>query len=314
MTPGARFNEVYIDIVGPLPPAQGFTYILTCIDHFTRWPEAIPITNITAHTVAHAFIHGWIFRFGVPSTVTTDRGRQFKSALWSQLMQLLGCKCICTTSYHPAANGLIELFHHQLKTSLKAYPNPTHWIDSLPIVLLGVRTQLKDDLHCTSAELVYGTTLHLSGEFFDESKAEATPDPTCYVTRLRSVIHHLQATPVRKQKATNVYVSPTLKSCTHVFFCHDAVRKPLQKPYDVPYKVLKRTGKRFTIDINGRNEVVSIDRLKPAFHEDLSTQQSLIPLPEATEKSHLPPLNQLESLIMVVGYTGPNIFPQYSFN
>ena len=287
-TPDARFNEVHIDIVGPLPPAQGFTYILTCIDRFTRWPEAIPITNITAQTVAHAFIQGWISRFGVPSTVTTDRGRQFESALWNQLMQLLGCKRIRTTSYHPAANGLIESFHRQLKTSLKAHPNPTHWIDSLPIVLLGVRTQLKDDLHCTSAELVYGTTLRLPGEFFDESKAEATPDPTCYVTRLRNVMYHLQATPVRKQKATNVYVSPTLKSCSHVFIRHDAVRKPLQKPYDGPYKVLKRTDKHFTIDINGHNEVVSIDRLKPAFHEDSSTQQSLIPLPEATEKEPSP--------------------------
>ena len=197
-------------------------------------------------------------------------------------MQLLGCKHICTTSYHPVANGLIERFHRQLKTSLKAHPNPTHWIFSLPIVLLGVRTQLKDDLHCTSAELVYGTILHLPGEFFDESKAEATPDPTCYVTRLRDVMYHLQATPVHKQQATNVYVSPTFKSCSHVFIHHDAVRKPLQKPYDGSYKVLKHTDKHFTIDINGRNEVVSTDRLKPAFHEDLSTQQSLIPLPEAT--------------------------------
>ena len=50
-------------------------------------------------------------------------------------------------------------------------------------------------------------------------------------------MYHLQATPVRKQKATNVYVSPTLKSCTHVFIRHDVVRKPLQEPYDGPYKV-----------------------------------------------------------------------------
>ena len=196
-------------------------------------------------------------------------------------MQLLGCKRIRTTSYHPAANGLIERFHRQLKTLLKTHPSPTHWIDSLPIVLLGVRTQLKEDLHCTSAELVYGTTLRLPGEFFDERKAETTPDPTSYVTRLKNMMYHLQATPICQQKATNIYVSPTLKSCTHVFIHHDAVKKPLQKPYDGPYKIQKRTDKHFTIDNNGHNEV-SIDRLKPAFHEDSSNKWSLTPLPEIT--------------------------------
>lgn len=100
---------------------------------------------MTAETVAQAFLSGWIARFGVPSTVTTDRGRQFESLLWSQFMQLLGCKCIHTTSYHPIANGMIERFHRQLKASLKAQLSSVHWTDSLPLVLLGIRTTLKED-------------------------------------------------------------------------------------------------------------------------------------------------------------------------
>ena len=54
----------------------------------------MPIPNITAETVAEAFATTWIARFGVPSTVTTDRGSQFESGLWEQLMHLLGIKCI----------------------------------------------------------------------------------------------------------------------------------------------------------------------------------------------------------------------------
>ena len=97
-TPDARFDNIHIDIVDPLPPSDGYTYILTYIDRFTRWPETIPIRNITAEAIAQAFLSGWIASFGVPSTVTTDRGRQFESMLWQQLMQLLGSKRIQTTS------------------------------------------------------------------------------------------------------------------------------------------------------------------------------------------------------------------------
>ena len=136
-TPDARFDNIHIDIVGPFPPSDGYTYILTCIDHFTRWPEAIPIREITAEAVAQAFLSGWIARFSVASTVTTDQGRQFESMLWQQLMQLLGSKRIRTTSYHPIANGLIERFHRQLKASLKCSSNSIKWTDSLPLVTFG---------------------------------------------------------------------------------------------------------------------------------------------------------------------------------
>ena len=94
--PDARFAHVHIDLVGPLPPCQGFTYLLTCVDCFTRWPEVVPLTDITATSVAHAFLTGWIARFGVPTSITTDRGSQFESDLWLQFMCLLGSTRIRT--------------------------------------------------------------------------------------------------------------------------------------------------------------------------------------------------------------------------
>ena len=82
------------------------------------------------YTIAQAFVSGWISRFGVSSTSTADQGHQFDSELW-KLMQLLESKQVHTTAYHPIANGLIERFHRQLKTSLKSQPNPTHWMEIL---------------------------------------------------------------------------------------------------------------------------------------------------------------------------------------
>ena len=119
--------------------------------------------------MAQAFINGWVSRFGVPSTITTDRGQQFESTLCKRLMQLLGTHRIRTTAYHPSANGLVERFHHQLKGAFKCLPDTNQWTKALPLILLGIQTTIKQDCHCTVAELVYDTTLRLPGEFLNPS-------------------------------------------------------------------------------------------------------------------------------------------------
>ena len=113
-------------------------------------------------------------------------------------MKLLGSKHICTTAYHPSANGLIKWFHRQLKTSLKAQLQPTLWVDALPLVLLGIQTALKEDIHCSAAKLVYGTTLRFPGEFFDSDPSLSLADPAEYVTQLKATMVKLRAPPVRK--------------------------------------------------------------------------------------------------------------------
>ena len=282
--PDARFDMVHIDIVGPLPPFRGFKYLLTCVYRFTRWPEAMPIANITAETVAEAFVSGWIARFGSPSTLMTDRGRQFESTLWRELTHLLGSKRIRTTSYHPIANGLVERFHRQLKASLKSQNDPTHWTESLPLVLLGIRTAYKSDVHCTAAELVYGTTLRLPGEFFTEiqgSHAQPSIADTTYVSRLKEAMQSLVAIPHRQPSGTvDLRISAKHFPTARTFFVRfDAVKKPLQQPYNGPYRVLSRSAKQYTIDYKGRPSVVSLDRLKAA-HIDLpfTTTRHDIPL------------------------------------
>ena len=66
----AHFAHVHIDIIGPLPTSKGYTHLLTAVDRFTRWPEAIQLTNTSTETVAHGFLLGWIARFGVPVRIT----------------------------------------------------------------------------------------------------------------------------------------------------------------------------------------------------------------------------------------------------
>ena len=69
------------------------------------------------------------------------------------------------TAYHPQSNGMVERFHRQLKASLSARLTGPNWVSQLPWVLLGVRAAHKEDVGASPAELVYGTELHLPGQF-----------------------------------------------------------------------------------------------------------------------------------------------------
>ena len=81
----------------------------------------------------------------------------------------------------------------------------------------------------------------------------------------------LKPPPVRHQQQHNCYINDYLNNCHFVFVRHDVVKKPLQPPYDGPFRVLKRHNKYFTLDINGHEKVVSLDCLKPAFVEHTVT-------------------------------------------
>ncbi|XP_038054690.1 uncharacterized protein LOC119726909 [Patiria miniata] len=209
----------------------------------------------------------------MPASITTDRGRQFESALFTSLTKLLGSTRIRTTSYNPQSNGVVERFHCQLKASLKSHLDPSRWTEYLPITLLGIRATVKSDIACSPAELVYGTSMRLPGQFVDPAKDTTLLDCSSFVDQLQ---HHMaQLSPARTRvTGTAVHIPKDLQSCTHVYVRCDAVRKPLQPPYNRPFLVLGRNDKHFTVSISNKREQVSIDRLKVAYTEAITDEST----------------------------------------
>jgi transposase InsO family protein len=141
------------------PPAalRGHTYLFTIIDKTSRWPEAIPLSSITAADCARALFAGRVSRFGVPATITSDRGAQFTSALWSGLCSLLKIQHSPTTAYHPQSNRLVERFHRWLKDALRSWAAAADWHDHLPWVMQGIKASFREDSEFSPAEAVFGS-------------------------------------------------------------------------------------------------------------------------------------------------------------
>ncbi|XP_064468552.1 uncharacterized protein LOC135379836 [Ornithodoros turicata] len=186
LPPDRRFQIIHIDLVGPLPHSSGFRYILTMVDRFTRWPEAVPIIDMRAETVARALLDAWICRYGTPDQVVTDRGAQFESSLFHELCGLFGTTRTRTTAYHPCANDLVERFHRQMKSCFRALRHPEKWTSALPLILLHVRACLKPDLGCSAVELVFGTHLRLPADLVTQQppiSSENQPQATRSTSR-----------------------------------------------------------------------------------------------------------------------------------
>lgn len=112
------FKSLAIDLVGPLPKGKGDCWwILTAICMASRWPEAVPLKEISAKSVAHALIE-FFSHTALPFQILSDRGGQFTGRLMWELCSLLQVSQLWTTAYHPQTNGCVERMHGTLKNML----------------------------------------------------------------------------------------------------------------------------------------------------------------------------------------------------
>jgi cleavage and polyadenylation specificity factor subunit 1 len=240
-----------------------YRYVVTFIDRFTRWVEAVPVCGITAEEIANAFVSTWVSRFGVPLEVITDRGRQFESELFKQLSKLLGFAKIRTTSFNPRSNDLIERQHRTLKTILRAHKGD--WYQVLPIALFSMRVTPSSSTDIAPFTMVTGTTVHVPNMQMPKGDKEACS----YIKDLATHMETLQFSTTTYHRQNTEYVPPELMKCKRVWVRIDRVKRPLESPYSGPFEVVERHRGYFTIKHpSSKMDTVAISRLKPV-HENM---------------------------------------------
>jgi cleavage and polyadenylation specificity factor subunit 1 len=117
-------------------------------------------------------------------------------------------------AFHPAANGFVERMNLSLKVAIMCRALE-RYTEALSLVLLGMRTAFKEDLHVSVAEFVYGEPLRIPGEILAASPT--TAESSELLTQLRSHFEQLRPVPASRPASPTVFVHKNLPHSTHVF-------------------------------------------------------------------------------------------------
>ena len=101
--PQKIFGQVGIDLI-QMVESQGYKYILTFCDFFTKWPELIPLPDKKVTTIAKE-LYSIFMRFGCPDVLISDRGTEFCNTVSEAIFTYMGVKHQVSLPYHPQTNG-----------------------------------------------------------------------------------------------------------------------------------------------------------------------------------------------------------------
>lgn len=162
---------------------------------------------------------------------------------------------------------MVGHLHQQLKPALTARTDHDHWATHLPAMMQGLRTAFKQDLECAAVELAFGTTLCLPGDVLSHPDPTSMLIPSEHVQGLQDFFTKIcPAIPCTHGSKAD-FASPALQNCTLIFLCRGTLKLVLIPTYTGLFAVLEHTKSMATIQLPERQDVVSLDWLKPAFLE-----------------------------------------------
>ena len=304
---------VAMDIVGPFPESPtGNSYILVIADYFTRYTEAYAIPNQEATTVANKLVEEFFLQFSPAEQLHSDQGRNFESAIITEVCKLLGVEKTRTTPYHPQSDGLVERFNRTLLDMLATAVSdkPFEWEQHLRRLCFAYNTSIHPTTGFSPFSLMFGRQAHMPVDIalgtactVPEYVANLRTSLDAAYTRVRNQMgHHLEQQKIRYDA----------KTCGKPFEAGDLVwlhspaiprgrSKKLHRPWTGPYRVVTRLSEVVYClqhtQCRRKRPVVHFDRLKPCSQNTRLTEaNSQYQRPQVVQPSPRPLGTNLELL------------------
>ena len=161
--PKSRFTTAHADLCSPYPECQGFSYLLVCIDRFTRFVSVYLLRNFRTKS-AIIGINSHVATFGQMQTLRVDNGVQWTFKLFRDYCKFLGCDLCNSNTRYPESNGLVERAIKNIKVALTAKLDRENWMFYVGSIVLSLNSMFREELGCSSADLVFFQALRLPGD------------------------------------------------------------------------------------------------------------------------------------------------------
>jgi len=120
--PEKLWSHILADFITKLPLAQGYNAVLVVCDCFSKMAHFIAITEKTSVEGLTRLFRDHVWKlYGLPESITLDRGVQFAVGIMKKLNNLLGIQMKLSTAYHPQTDGQTERINQELEQYLRVF-------------------------------------------------------------------------------------------------------------------------------------------------------------------------------------------------
>ena len=296
------YEQIAIDLTGPSEATDG-KVLLTCIDLFSRYPEAYIIKNPTSKEISRLLRLSFA-RFGIPKQILSHNGSVFVSVEISDFFQRLGIKHIRCSNYHPMANGCVERFHGTLKkriAKIRSLADNVDFCAALDRALFDIRTTPNSMTGVTPAKLFLGRDLRNTLSLLTDAETVASKRFSAgeYMSRKSTKCDTFQPGEhvfFRKGKSAFIFTGQVLKQTGPYTYLLLDLGNQQQRGYNV--RDLKR---KFHIEDSVQDAVEAYEN---AIGEGNEGQQPNRTEHDGTRTSPTPKYNLRERSVPISAYRG----------
>lgn len=141
--------------------SQGLKFIISTIEYFTKWVEAITLIEIKALKIVEFIETNLICRFGISSKLIMDNGLPFKNKDVQALCEKYHIQLSLFIPYYPQANGQVKASDKTIIKVLFVGDSQRDWHNKLSYALWAYRTSIRTPTKATSFSIIYGAEVIL---------------------------------------------------------------------------------------------------------------------------------------------------------